>query len=192
MVLTIRTIHDVREVGQSAALQNMNNFRTALPVRGDQLVQLPTVTVLLLLVTFLLSVGVSAYLTYLVVDANITQPMRDDLIDAVRGPSAKQYQDDMERYRASVQAAMDAGDAIPVDAPQPPEDPALVELLRCRWCAALWVSAVVAVVARMALVVPYYPIWWGLPWHPLDFLIVPAWALACAYAVGWFASKEGD
>lgn len=154
-------------------------------------VQLRTVIVLLLFATFLVCAGSAAYLTYLVVDGALFDEARQALIDELRGPTHAAYQHDMAAYRARLENAMATGSDVPLDAPAPPDEPKLVQLIQCRWCAGLWVSLVVVVIARLVLAATYPPLWYGLPLAPLDLVITPAWVLANAYAVGWLASNEG-
>jgi Flp pilus assembly protein TadB len=151
-----------------------------------------SVTALLLLVTFLLTVGSAAFLTYLVTDAKLTEDLRERVMTKLRGPAQEQFEQQLDDYRERVQEALTRDHAIPTDAPQPPADPLRVELFKCRWCAGLWVSFVVVLFARLALSASYPPLWYELPLRPLDLLVIPAWTFANAYFVGFLASREGD
>lgn len=166
----------------------------------------------LLLLVFVLTVLSSAFLAFLASDAKLTEPVRENTFNALNAPAEEQHKQDiatyeqeleahkkkMDSYKRRVENAMLRNEAIPSDAPKPPvapdepDEPFLVALLKCRWCTGLWTSFVVTIVTRLCLTVDLPPVWQAIPLHPLDWLIVPAWALAVAYAVGFLASREGD
>lgn len=139
----------------------------------------------------LVSVLSSAYLTYLITDATITQPARETLLEYLRRPTQNHYKHQLAEYQDRVRTALDNDATIPTDAPAPPPEPPLATLLTCRWCAGMWTSGTVTLTARLTLTAEYLPFWPAAPLSPLDVLIVPAWALANAYAIGYLSSREG-
>ena len=156
------------------------------------LVRSQVVMALLLPVALTVALLASAYLTYLTTDALITQNLRDTAITHLRAPTQTDYEKALDDYRDRIHEALTTDDPVPTDAPQPPQDPTSVSLLTCRWCAALWISLPVVTLTRLAMTATYPPLWGGLPLHPLDVLVIPAWALANAYAIGFLASREGN
>lgn len=151
-----------------------------------------TVTALLLIVIFVLVVGASAYLAFLTTSATITEDLRERALEAIRAPGQRAYETELDAYQARVQRAIERFEVVPVDAPPPPADPKLAVLLQCRKCVAFWTSLLVVIVTRLALTATYPPLWGAIPLHPLDLLFVPGAVLACAYAVAWLASNEGE
>lgn len=145
----------------------------------------------LLIVAFILVIGTTARLTRLVTDDVITQPARDRLTAGLKqlSPAHKQHDTDWAQYEALVQSALDNHQPLP-EPPTPPDEPRMVTLLTCRWCAGLWLSLAVVVIARIAMTGEFLPLWTGLPLAPVDFLLVPAATLTTSYAVGWLADHE--
>lgn len=150
-------------------------------------------TAQLLLVTFVILVGTTARLTRLVTTDTITEGLRDHLDEAIRDahPTQRAYRDQFEEYRHNVQTALDNGEPVPVEAPAQPDDPTVLYLLHCRWCASVWVALVVTIGARAILSTSLSPLWTALPWGGQDILLIPAVSLAVSYAAGYLADREG-
>lgn len=142
----------------------------------------------LLIVILLLTTGASAFLAYLIVDAAITAPLRDKLLNALT--KQDEYEQAFADYSERFNEALNRGDEhLPTDAPQPPTEPLAAKLITCRWCAGAWTSLATVITARLTLTVTT-PLWIGIPIHPVDLLLIPGWTLATAYAVGWLSDME--
>lgn len=151
----------------------------------------------ILLITMFLSLGAAARLTRLVTDDKITEPLRDYLQDLLTYDWNQRSV--LAAHQVDVQRAFSTGLEPPAAPPLPPAlHPKLAVLkhqiawlLTCRWCAGLWVSVAVTIVARSLLATDwFYPLWLGIPWTPMDIPAVGAWALTNAYWVGFLSGRE--